>query len=564
MRYGKALTAWLTGMLLWAPVHTVKAAESSVTISNPAAEIQKFIALGRISELRWPDFRDVQSSVSAVYSQIGYSPLWIANGALTAKGQSVLDTLRGSATKGLDPEDYDAAKLSEWAGTIDVSDGTARGLAVFDIAITINLMRYASALHQGRIDPRQVHFAIRQKDRLDAGVFVREFLLSKESLPDLLGQIEPQFRGYRETLAALVRIQQRASDEPAGMPARPRLPLRRGQIYPDVAALAARLTFLGDLNPFSNSETPSRSYEGPIVEAVKRLQVRHGLTANGVLDAATWSALTTPLSRRVEQLQLTLERWRWLPSAVTPAIVVNIPEFQLRAYGEDRKLALRMRVVVGRAYRHKTPVFEDNLEAVIIRPWWNVPLSIQRNEMVPELRANPDYLHKNNLEVVNEKNQPVYLPAQQELLNALQSGDLRLRQEPGPANSLGLLKFDFPNDYSVYMHGTPARQLFSQARRDFSHGCIRVEDPDSLAEWILRRDPNWSKAKITAACNGERTIRVAVSPPISVLVLYGTAVIEEDGEAHFFDDVYGYDSELKKALASGYPYLSPASKPPNR
>jgi hypothetical protein len=148
MRYGNALAAWLTGMLLCAPVHTVRLAESSVTASNPAAEIQQIIALGRISELRWPDFRDVQASVSAVYSQIGYSPLWIANGALTAKGQSVLDTLRGSAAKGLDPEDYDAAKLAEWAGRIDVSHDTARGLAVFDIAITVNLMRYASALHQ--------------------------------------------------------------------------------------------------------------------------------------------------------------------------------------------------------------------------------------------------------------------------------------------------------------------------------------------------------------------------------------------------------------------------------
>lgn len=555
----KFLATWLSGMLMWAFVPVAgNAPPSSSPASELAGELRLLIISGHLEGLRWPDFRDVQPGVSAAYAAGGYSPLWIENGLLTMKGQSVLAALRLSAAKGLRPEDYDAVTLARWAGDGRGTGAAAHDLARLDLALTLNLMRYASALHQGRVDPHRVRFAIRQKDRLDAAAFVHEFVASNKDLPELLAQLEPPFRGYRSTLEALARVQQLAAKEPLKMPVRPSLPLQRGRSYSDVSGLAERLAYLGDLNPSSRNGPPPRTYDGPVWEAVKRFQSRHGLPASGILDAPTWRALTTPLSRRVEQLQLTLERWRWLPSVVRPAIVVNIPEFQLRAFDDNGQLALRMQVIVGKAYRHRTPVFEDNLEAVIIRPWWNVPLRIQRNEMVPELSANPNYLSENRLQVVDQNNQPVPLPTQQELLKNLQSGDLRLRQEPGPANSLGLLKFDFPNNYSVYMHGTPARQLFSQARRDFSHGCIRVEDPEALAEWVLRRDPSWNRSKIAASCNGERTIKIAVSPAITVLVLYGTAVVEENGEVHFFDDVYGYDAELKKALASGYPYPSPA------
>lgn len=556
VRYGALITYACVGVAICAPLRSDSERLPPVAVSQTSAELRQIIASGRLSSLHIPDFRDIQPSVSALYEQNAYAPLWLAEAIVTPKGEAIMNELDGSGSKGLNPEDYDSAALRPWAFRIRDAGGTAHDFAALDLALTVDLMRYAAALHQGRIDPHRVHFAIRPKDRLDSAGFVRDYLASDQSVSALLTQIEPPFRGYRNTLAALVQYRQLASQESSKLPQRPRLPVRSGQNYSDISTLAERLVLLGDLP--SETAVQSGKYDGAIVDAVKKLQARHGLAVTGTLDAVTWRALTTPLSKRVEQLELTLERWRWLPSMVTPAIVVNIPEFQLRAFDDNGQLALRMQVIVGKAYRHRTPVFEDNLEAVIIRPWWNVPLRIQRNEMVPELSANPNYLSENRLQVVDQNNQPVPLPTQQELLKNLQSGDLRLRQEPGPANSLGLLKFDFPNNYSVYMHGTPARQLFSQARRDFSHGCIRVEDPEALAEWVLRRDPSWNRSKIAASCNGERTIKIAVSPPITVLVLYGTAVVEENGEVHFFDDVYGYDAELKKALASGYPYPSPA------
>ena len=528
-----------------------RAVAQNTPVVPVTAELRKIVSSGRLQELSRPRFQSLQPDLSTVYQQTGYGPLWIVAGQLTPKGQAVLDALRLAAGKGLNPDDYDAGVLGDWAQRLASAAGRQdHEVAALDAAITIELMRYTSTLHEGRVDPSQVHFAIRQKDRLERSAFVRDYLQSPRSLPELLAEIEPPFRGYRRTLAALVRYQELASREPGQMPLRPRFPLKRGQSYGDMPQLAARLELLGDLQGSPVTAEPTGAYDGVVFEAMQRFQRRHGLPATGTVDAATWRAFSTPLSRRVEQLQLTLERWRWLPSTVMPAVVVNIPEFELRAYDENRQLALRMHVIVGKAYRHKTPVFEDKLESVIVRPWWNVPLSIQRGEMVPELRAHPDYLEKNNLQVVDEANRPVPVGAPEDILDQLASGAVRLRQQPGPDNSLGLLKFDFPNSYSVYMHATPARQLFSQSRRDFSHGCIRVEDPESLASWVLRGDPSWNREKIIAAMDGDRTIRIPVSPPVSVLVLYGTAIVEEDGEVHFFSDVYGYDAELRQALAS--------------
>lgn len=520
-----------------------------------APELRQILDSGRIPALRWPDFQDVSACLSRVYEQNAFRPLWISANQLTAKGEAILETLQRSAAYGLDPRDYDVPLLAEWTRQLQAAPVVeARQVAMLDVAMTIELMRYAAALHQGRLDPREVRFAIRPKEHLDLANFVREYLSTRGSLRESLAQVEPRFSGYRKTAAALVRYQQLAAREPATMPARPRLPLRRGQTYSDLPAFAERLELLGDLASQSLNSTTGQVYEGPVLEAVKRFQTRHGLEANGIIDDPTWKALTTPLSQRVEQLALTLERWRWMPSAITPAIVVNIPEFELRAYDEPGHLALRMRVIVGKAYRRRTPIFEESLESVIVRPSWNVPFSIQRGEIVPRIRKDPNYLQINDLEIVDQNNRPVPWDPKQPIVDRLGSGDLRLRQRPGPENSLGLLKFDFPNNFSVYMHGTPARQLFSLSRRDFSHGCIRVEDPESLAEWVLRDDPSWSRASIVAACNGDRTVRIALRHPVTVLVLYGTALVEENGEVHFFDDVYGYDAELQNALAArGHP-----------
>jgi len=260
--------------------------------------------------------------------------------------------------------------------------------------------------------------------------------------------------------------------------------------------------------------------------------------------------LNTPLARRVLQLQLTLERWRWSPQTFTvPPVVVNIPEFRLYAFREDHRVALEMNVVAGRAYRHETPVFTSSMRSVVFHPYWNVPLSIQRNELLPEIDSHPSYLVDNTFEIVDAGDQvPVNADDSHERDRKLKSGEWLLRQKPGPRNSLGLVKFELPNPYEIYLHGTSTEELFAKFRRDFSHGCIRVEDPVALAVWTLRGNPEWSEERIRSAMNGEATLRVSLKKPIPVWILYGTAVVPENGEVHFLEDIYGHDGALEQAL----------------
>jgi murein L,D-transpeptidase YcbB/YkuD len=545
---GKPLALVFVAAVVFAGAPAGREVPRSPDFSASAGELLQLIRDGSLPGLRWPEFSNLRTQVERVYEQDGYAPLWVKDGRFTPRAHSVLMSLRNATEKGLNPEDYDVSFLLDrvaqpgWATRVD-------------LGLTIALMRYAGSLHQGRIDPLRLGFAIGTRERLDPAQFVLDYLhLPEPRLSAYMASVEPPFRGYRRTEAALRDYLQRAAREPPAMPKRPRFPLRPGQPYADAHNLAARLVLLGDLTALAASAVQPAVYDDQLAAAVKHFQSRHGLAQSGVIDAPTWRAIATPLAQRVSQLALTLERWRWLPASIHPAIVVNIPEFELRAYNGDRSLALRMHVIVGKAYRHRTPVFEDEMESVIVRPYWNVPISIQRAEIVPALRRNPGYLAAHDMVVVDQRNRPVQVSGRADLLNRLASGELRLRQEPGPKNSLGLLKFNFPNSFDVYMHGTPAQQLFSRARRDFSHGCIRVEDPVALAEWVLREQAAWPRDKIVAATEGARSIEILVRRKIAVLVLYGTAVAEDNGEVHFFDDLYGYDAELRKALTHGYPY----------
>ena len=290
---------------------------------------------------------------------------------------------------------------------------------------------------------------------------------------------------------------------------------------------------------------------------MKRFQSRHGLSPDGRLGAQTIRHLNTPLGVRVEQLRLTLERWRWLPPAFPqPPVVVNIPEFRLRAFGPGGKIVLSSNVIVGKAFRNETPVFDDDMRYVVFRPYWNVPPSILRSEIVPAIQRDRDYIAKKNYEVTTPGGEIVTSGRiDDEVLARLRAGKLAVRQKPGPTNALGLVKLIFPNQYNVYLHSTPSQQLFSQVRRDFSHGCIRVEKADELAAWALRDNPQWTLEQVrTAMREGKDNVQVNLAKPIPVLILYGTAVVEEDQSVHFFDDLYGHDADLRKRLAKGYPY----------
>jgi L,D-transpeptidase YcbB len=379
-------------------------------------------------------------------------------------------------------------------------------------------------------------------------------VMGAQNVAEAIAQVEPPYPGYQRTLVALKRYVQLAKEESLDPLPQVKKPVAPGQDYEGLGKLVRRLQFLGDLPASVSVPERAQTYSGEVVEGVKRFQERHGLEAQGKLGPQTITEMNRPMSDRVEQIRLTLERWRWVPHSFSqPPIVVNIPEFVLRAYNAPGEPALTMPVVVGRAMRTQTPVLEEDMKYVVFWPYWNVPPSILRNEIVQKITKDPGYLQKNNYEVVTYAGKLVTDGVvSEDVLAQLRAGKLMVRQKPGPKNALGLIKFIFPNDQNIYLHSTPSQSLFGQNRRDFSHGCIRVEDPKALAEWVLRNNPGWTRERIEAAFKAQKEQQVNLTSEIPVLVLYGTAIPKEDGRIFFFEDIYGYDKALTKLFAQAY------------
>jgi murein L,D-transpeptidase YcbB/YkuD len=546
----RALALCAVGLLTFrAPVMAADAASADAA----AGPLRELVTAGQLADLRWPNFADQRADVQAFYEAGGFARAWSRSNQPTPQAQAIIEVLQRAQEKGLDPEDYDA---SRWAARVQqLAQPTAA--ARFDLALTVCLMRYVSALHVGRVNPQQAKFAIAVKNsRYDLAQFLRQDLAAAPDVRTELNAAEPQFPGYRRTLAALqhyLELARQVDGEP--LPAPPKN-LETGGHYAGVPRLDRLLRRLGDL-PAEAPLPTGDLYQAPLVDAVKRFQLRHGLTDDGRLGTGTVKQLNTPLAVRVEQLRLTLERWRWLPPDFPqPPVVVNIPEFRLRALDSSGKVVLTMNVIVGKALRHETPVFAKDMQYVVFRPYWNVPRSIQRSEIVPAIQRDRSYVAKKNYEVTTPAGQPVTSGViSDEVLEQLRTGKLAVRQKPGPTNALGLVKLIFPNEYNVYLHSTPSQQLFSRSRRDFSHGCIRVEKPEALAAWALQGNPEWTLDKVRAAMQqGPDNVQVNLPRPIPVLILYGTAVTDEAGSVHFYDDIYGHDLALKKLLAKGYPY----------
>lgn len=510
----------------------------------------QLIEMARLDDLQWPDFEEYREQVRQFYFPSNYALAWVSANQPTLQARAMINLLRQAEREGLDPDDYDGPRWPERLDHLASAGDTlaSENMVRFDLALTVSAMRYVSDLHNGRVSPALFHFGLETK-RLDVVGLLRDRLLPAADTESAIEEVEPPFAGYRRTKQVFEHYLTLANEgEGAPIPI-PSFPLKSGDTYLGITQLAERLRRFGDLaqNPALPSEP--NIYRGAPVAAVKHFQQRHGLQPDGRVTRETYDQLTTPFSRRAAQLQLTLERFRWLPTKLdAPLIVVNIPEFRLRAY-EDHRVTLNMKAIVGEAFDHQTPVFADRMGAVVFRPYWNVPESIQKTELVAELRKHPHYLLRHQMEVVNGRGEVITADlVNAKTLRQLETGHLMLRQQPGPANALGLVKFVFPNQYSIYMHGTPETGLFARSRRDLSHGCIRLENPAALAAWVLRDDPAWTPERIKAAMRGNDSIEVKLPHSIPVLILYGTALVEEDGQVRFFSDIYGLDATLQVAL----------------
>jgi murein L,D-transpeptidase YcbB/YkuD len=414
--------------------------------------------------------------------------------------------------------------------------------------------RFALALRRGRISPESVHATFKLPvEPFDLAATVDS--LARSTQPnEILRRLEPSVLHYWLLIAALVRYQQLARDSADYiLPPLPRR-LEPGQVYAGASTLRRLLRLLRDDQDSTSSFASDSIYAGTLVEAVRRFQIRHGLTPDGVIGDSTRVRLQRPFDARIRQIELTLERSRWMPRHYSaPPLFVNVPAFRLYAFTgmqSNEASLLRMDIVVGKAFKSETPLFAANLEYLVFSPYWDVPPEIAAEEIKPEAEKDPEYLARNRYELV--RNGEV-VPPWPENIDGIGDG-IRVRQTPGPHNALGGVKFVMPNDFQVYLHDTPTKALFDQSRRDASHGCIRVSDPLALARFLLRDQPEWTGEKIRQAMNGAEPVRVNLRTPVPVFIVYATAIARENGDVYFYPDVYGHDAALVRALAGGYPY----------
>ncbi len=450
--------------------------------------------------------------------------------------QGAVAVLQHAASHGLDPA---------WYPT-DADD------------LTDSLLRYLTDLSVGRVNPRTLGYDLTPQSRVDDLPTAVQRALTSGHLPDLVAAVTPQWTAYRDVQQALVAYRALAAAPAADALPTPVRSIREGEVYPGVFALHARLVAVGDL-PGDTPAPEDDTLSPALVEGVRRFQARHGLEVDGVLGNKTIQALQVPFSTRVRQLELALERLRWLSGYLeTDLVLVNIPMYRLwvwEAGATERPAVFSTRVIVGTALRTPTPVFTAMVSDVVLRPYWNVPASIARGELLPRARRDPGYLARNNYEIVlGDGDRSPVLPVNADSLALVASGAARLRQRPGPGNALGLIKFNFPNTYSVFMHDTPGRQAFERAERDLSHGCVRVQDPESLAEWMLR-ESGWFRQAIVDATQRTESRSVVVRRPIRVVLSYSTAAVDADGTVRFADDIYRQDPVLDRALRA--PGFSP-------
>jgi murein L,D-transpeptidase YcbB/YkuD len=526
---------------------------NATDVGAVAERLRTITSAGTPAESHSANLIDDRQNAQKVYEALQYAPGWVREGQATPQALAVISALQNSQQKGLNSEDYQASLWPARLIALKAGSGNADAVAQFDAALTVCALRYLSNLRIGRVNPKPSKFGIDlDNHHYDLPQFLVQKVLTASNLPDVLNKVEPQYLGYQRTETALrTYLALAAQDHSQPLPDLPKT-VKSGDAYSSVQQLSERLRLLGDLPRDAVVDSNATTYDGPLVDAVKHFQERHGLKPDGNLDKETLRELNVPLSTRVIQLEDSLERWRWLPADYPQLpVAVNIPGFKLRVFSDDHTVALRMNVVVGKALNHQTPVFAKGMKYIIFRPYWNLPLDITRAEIVPKLQRDPRYLARKGFEATDQNGHIVAAGAvSRAILAEIKSGRLLIRQKPGPRNALGLVKFMFPNEFDVYLHSTPAPQLFSQSRRDFSHGCIRVEKPAELAAWLLQDQPKWTLEKIKAAMqSGPDSQQVNLTRPVPVVIVYLTAVVEENSEVYFYDDIYGLDGALNDALA---------------
>ncbi len=531
---------------------------SSTAFAQAPAEdaLKRIIEEGNPAYLDWSAAADDRDPIGKLYEANSYRLFWSDGANPTAAAISLLQQLRLAGERGLDPEDYPGNRLAYLlTDLIDAPHSSIEQWALFDAGLSLAGLRFLSDVHLGRVNPTSMgHDLSVGRIKLDIPTTLAH-LATAVDVAIAVDALEPQFSHYALLKKQLSQYRALAGEDGINdLPTLPAKSLKPGDEYSGAAKLQHLLAALGDAASPAPGAPVAQSLEPALVDALKHFQSRHGEKPDGVLGAATFTQLTRPLDQRLRQIELTMERWRWLPSELVSApIIVNIPQFRLFAFDStaDSEAQIRkMDVIVGKSFDStQTPVFAADMSYLIFRPYWEVPYNIALKEVVPTARNNPADIERRQMEIVRGNgDSAIVMQNTVENVELVAKGTLRLRQRPGPNNSLGLIKFMLPNAYNVYLHSTPAQSLFAETRRDFSHGCVRVSDPVGLAQYVLRDSPEWTREKILAAMNGTKPMTVTLKNHIRVFILYGTAIATEKGNILFFDDIYRHDERLEKAL----------------
>lgn len=475
------------------------------------------------------------------YERRGFEPIWVGTNENLSRTDSLVAALKDAAREGLDPEAYAHREIAVRLSRDDVGEQ-----AEVELLASHELLRYLSDLRTGRMALRAADPELFDQPGAIDKVDLIERAAGAPHLGQFLRELAPSNPVYRRLRRVLAEYRRIAAE--GGWPQVPKGPsLKRGMMGERVAALRARLTASDDLS--LGGRNP-QDYDETMVQAVERFQTRHGLEVDGMVGPRTLVELNAPVEERIAQILINMERWRWMPDDLGDRyVLVNLAGYELEVV-EDGSTVLDMRVVVGRPYR-RTPVFSGRMTYLDFNPYWNITPNIARRDILPKIQEDPGYLSAQGIRIFSGwgENASELGPADIDwaLLSA-KKFPYRLRQDPGPKNALGRVKFMFPNRFNVYLHDTPSRELFARSVRTFSSGCIRLEKPLEFAEYLLADDPSWTRTRIDRVIEAGTTKTVVLKEPIPIHLTYSTVWFGEGGTIHFRDDVYGRDALLRKVL----------------
>lgn len=519
----------------------------------PAGSPIGAILLGKLHPLLMrADFSRVSDFVSQIYRANNFQPIWFVANRSEKNLQDLLSILNNAPSDALKSANYDADRLKQLIAEQNLDDNAA---ASYDVALTVSLVRYLHDLRQGQVEPRDVQYPVHiaPKPALDVAELLKQHLAS-ETLPELVALFEPKAKQYQQLKHILSRLRQ--TGEQAGLAEfSPGKTLRPGDRHPQIDYLRQRLRVMGMLDVAGGGS--GKVYDGDLVAAVKKAQQQQGLKPDGVIGPATAELFNQSSGEKIAQIELAMERARWIPDPSDgPMIVVNIPAFELWAFNSlDDPKPLNMKVIVGKSPDNQTPVLWEEMKYLEFMPYWNIPKTIFQKEILPKAANNEGYLASQDIELIRHQ-------------NSEEKGGgsyIRARQRPGKKNPLGRVKFVFPNTADVYLHDTPGRAAFNRPRRDLSHGCVRVSEPEQLAEFVLGDQQGWDKEAIKQAMSAPKNRHVTLKRAVPVLFYYATTFVDHENQLHFYPDIYGQDDQLRNALnkarAPGA-VNSSSSKPP--